>query len=128
MPFGRYKTINYTRDFTEYSPVLKQWTLTQGDFDQVEIQAGDFIYADPPYDVEFTTYSAGGFDWQDQVRLAEWLAAKKIPVVVSNQATQRIVELYSSLGFTIEVVDAPRRISCNGDRTPAPEMQATKGL
>ena len=56
--------------------------------------------ADPPYDVEFTTYSAGGFGWDDQVRTAELLAGHRGPVLLSNQATRRIVNLYRRLGFT----------------------------
>jgi DNA adenine methylase len=128
VPFGRYKTINYTVDFTAYVPVLANWALTSGDFAEIARDPADFIYADPPYDVEFTSYSPGGFSWPDQVRLAEWLAGHPGPVIASNQATARIKDLYSSLGFTIELLDAPRRISCNGDRTPAPEVLALKGV
>ena len=54
----------------------------QGDFTAVAVQPDHFLYADPPYDVEFTTYSPGGFTWEDQVRLAEWLAhprAQQLP-------------------------------------------------
>lgn len=126
VPFGRYKTINYTVDFREYASLLSSWQFTCLDFEQVEIRPGDFVYADPPYDVEFTSYSAGGFDWDDQVRLAEWLARHPGPVVASNQATDRIKRLYHRLGFDITLLDAPRRISCNGDRTPAQEILATK--
>lgn len=126
VPFGRYKTINYTFDFREYASLLSSWQFTCLDFEQVEIRPGDFVYADPPYDVEFTSYSAGGFDWDDQVRLAEWLACHPGPVVASNQATDRIKRLYHGLGFDIALLDAPRRISCNGDRTPAQEILATK--
>src|SRR6266851_1541038 len=79
---------------------------------------GEFNYADPPYDVEFTQYSKEQFGWAQQVRLAEWLAAHRGPVAVSNQATERIVRLYEGLGFEVERVSAPRRISCTGDRTP----------
>jgi hypothetical protein len=43
-------------------------------------------------------------------------------VVLSNQATQRVVELYGSLGFHLVFLKAPRRISCDGDRTPADEV------
>ena len=128
VPFGRYKTINYTRDFREYVSVLSNWQLICVDFEQVEVTPDDFVYADPPYDVEFTSYSAGGFDWDDQVRLAEWLARHPGPVVASNQATERIVRLYDRLGFDIRLLDAPRRISCTGDRTPAREMLATRGM
>ncbi|HKF94000.1 MAG TPA: DNA adenine methylase, partial [Gammaproteobacteria bacterium] len=86
----------------------------------------DFIYADPPYDVEFTTYSSGGFSWDDQVRTAKLLAAHPGPVVMSNQATPRIIELYERLGFQLRYFDAPRRISCTGDRTAAREVLAIK--
>ena len=128
VPFGRYKTINYALNFTEYKDIFSPWIITHGDFSEVLIQPNDFIYADPPYDVEFTSYSSGGFEWEEQERLALWLNSQNVPVVVSNQATSRILDLYDNLGFDMRVVDAPRRISCNGDRTPAKEMIAHKGL
>jgi DNA adenine methylase len=126
VPFGRYKSIPYRYDFTEYAAALRGYEFTNSDFAALPVRAGDFIYADPPYDVEFTSYSAGGFGWDDQVRLAAWLAAHKGPVIASNQATARIVELYRSHGFDVHTLPAPRRISCNGDRTDALEMLAFK--
>lgn len=128
VPFGRYTKINYVRDFTFYCEAIQTWELPIGDFSQLHVAPGDFVYADPPYDVEFTSYSAGGFTWSDQVRLAEWLAHHPGPVVASNQATDRVLELYRGFGFAIEVLNAPRLISSNGDRTPAQEMLATKGV
>lgn len=128
VPFGKYKNITYTHDFTPYKPVLSSWKLACGDFETLQPDPEAFIYADPPYDVEFTTYSAGGFSWDEQVRLARWLATHPGPVIASNQATERVLALYSGLGFEIEILNAPRRIACNGDRTPAPEMLATKGI
>lgn len=128
VPFGRYTTINYTVDFTPYIEVLREWELTIGDFSQLRLYPNDFVYADPPYDVDFTTYSPGGFGWNDQVRLAQWLSEHPGPVVTSNQATQRILKLYTELGFDVTTLPAPRLIACNGDRTPAQEMLATKGL
>ena len=83
------------------------------------LRPDDFIYADPPYDVEFTQYSSGGFGWDEQTRAAEWLAKHPGPVVLSNQRTERIEKLYRKLGFTIAIKTAPRLISCTGDRTPA---------
>ena len=44
-----------------------------GDFESVELEPGDFVYADPPYDVEFRQYAKDGFDWPEQERLARWL-------------------------------------------------------
>lgn len=128
VPFGRYRSINYTRDFRSYQPLLARVTISGGDFASIPLEPGDFIYADPPYDVEFTSYSAGGFRWEDQVRVAKWLAAHPGPVIASNQATPRIIELYQRLGFELAFVDAPRRISRTGDRTPAREILAMKGL
>ena len=128
VPFGQYAKINYRRDFLEYKPVLAGWEFTSSDFDQIVLGGTDFVYADPPYDVEFTQYSGNDFGWDDQVRTAAWLARHTGPVVLSNQATKRIVDLYRDLGYTLTFLDAPRRISCTGDRTPAREILAFRNL
>jgi DNA adenine methylase len=62
------------------------------------------------------------------VRTAEWLAHHKGPVILVNQATPRIKELYRQIGYDLRFLDAPRRISCNGDRTPAQGILATRNL
>ena len=92
------------------------------------LRRDDFVYADPPYDVEFTQYAQGGFSWEDQERTAVFLAKHPGPVILVNQATRRIKELYRDLGYRTRILEAPRRISCNGDRTPAKEILATKNL
>jgi DNA adenine methylase len=127
VPFGRYKRINYTRDFGRYRRVFSDWAFSSVSFEEMTLVPEDFVYADPPYDVPFTTYSAGGFDWEQQVKLAEWLTRHEGPVVLSNQATDRIVDLYQKLGFELTFLEAPRRISRTGDRTPAKEILATRG-
>jgi len=126
VPFGTYNAINYASGFSQYAEVFRQWTFSNQDVEALEIEPEDFIYADPPYDVEFTTYSAGGFSWDDQVRTARLLSGHRGPVVISNQATTRIIELYESLGFQLTFLDGPRRISCTGDRTAAREVLAIK--
>jgi DNA adenine methylase len=128
VPFGRYKTITYSPDFLEYQDLLGSWAFSCGDFAQIPLQDNDFIYADPPYDQVFTKYSQHDFTWVDQERLARWLAQHPGRVVVSNQATDRILALYESLGFVVETISAPRRIACNGNRKPALEMLAFKGF
>ncbi len=128
VPFGRYRQIGYVRDFLAYRHAFRKWTFSSSDFESVALDAEDFVYADPPYDVEFTQYSQGGFSWSDQVRTAEWLARHRGPVVLVNQATQRIRHLYTSLGFALSELKAPRRINCNGDRTPATEVFATRNV
>lgn len=128
VPFGQHKSIAYLQDFSGFQTVFKNWEFTCNDLLDLPIAPEDFIYADPPYDVEFTTYSAGGFNWEDQVRTAERLAAHAGPVVLSNQATARIIKLYRKLGFKVSYLNGPRRISCTGDRTAAREVLATRGL
>jgi DNA adenine methylase len=128
VPFGRYATINYPLNMHSHQPLLAPWQYSMGDFEAMtpHITPHDWVYADPPYDVEFVTYSQGGFSWADQVRLAEWLVTLPCPVVASNQATPRIMDLYQGLGFNTQTLLAPRRIACNGDRQPAQEMLAIK--
>ncbi|NLC10984.1 MAG: Dam family site-specific DNA-(adenine-N6)-methyltransferase [Firmicutes bacterium] len=128
VPFGKYKKIKYQRDFTMYKYVFKNWVFSSQDFEELSLKRYDFIYADPPYDVDFTQYAEQGFTWDDQVRLARWLASHPGPSALSNQATPRVVELYLRFGFKLLFFDAPRRISCSGDRTPAKEVLALKNI
>lgn len=128
VPFGRYATIGYVDDFHPYREAFTGWTFTVGDVEAIPLDRGDFVYADPPYDVEFTQYSKGGFSWEDQQRTARWLAKHRGPVVLVNQATERVERLYRALGYAVRFLDAPRRISCTGDRTPAREILGTRNL
>ena len=128
VPFGQYKAVNYANDLSVYRKLFRRWSFTNKDLARLSIEPDDFIYADPPYDVEFTTYSAGGFSWDDQVRTAQLLAKHRGPVLLSNQATKRIVDLYRSLKFDLKFLEAPRRISCNGNRQTAREVLATRNL
>ena len=128
VPFGQYKRIGYVRDFSAYREAFAGWTFTAGDFEAIRPKPSDFVYADPPYDVEFTHYAKGGFSWADQERAATWLARHPGPVVLVNQETPRIVALYRALGYTLRFLEAPRRINCTGDRTPAKEVLALRNL
>jgi DNA adenine methylase len=126
VPFGQYARIGYVRDFTPYRKALANWTFINADIETVPLDASDFVYADPPYDVDFTRYAKQRFTWDDQVRTAERLAKHRGPVVLVNQATARVETLYRRLGFTVRFLKGPRRISCNGDRTPAREILASR--
>jgi DNA adenine methylase len=128
VPFGKYRHILYREDFSSYRLAFGRWTFRCGDFEAIELSEGDFVYADPPYDVEFTRYSQQDFRWDEQVRLARWLTKHRGPAVISNQATERVVRLYETLGFQTRILKAPRRISCTGDRTPADEVLAVRNL
>ena len=128
VPFGRYASIHYERDFHGHRAALAPFSFRAGSFATTPLEADDFIYADPPYDMSFTQYAATDFGWADQVALAEWLARHPGPVVASNLATPRVVALYERLGFHLAIVKAPRRISCTGNRSPVQELLATRGV
>src|SRR5690606_13422286 len=89
VPFGRYGNINYRYDFTDYAPVFAGWEFTNVSFRELPLEPDDFVYADPPYDVDFVSYSKDGFSWDDQEATAKWLAKHRGPVILSNQATSR---------------------------------------
>jgi len=128
VPFGRYKTINYQRDFCEIGKIIRNWKFTSEDFTKVRINKTDFLYVDPPYDTQFTNYSGKGFDWPEQKRLIKHLRKYECPIVISNQATDRIIDLYRHSGYEITIIEAPRMISCNGGRMRAKEVLAMKNI
>lgn len=135
VPYGKYDNLrflpyqvaNRTLTFSHYSAAMHGWSLSNGDFAEVDFPDGSWVYVDPPYDDGFTNYSAGGFSWDDQVRLVKFLADYDGPVIISNKATSRIEELYRDHGYSLTHVDAPRRIACNGNRDKVTEILAVKG-
>ncbi len=55
----------------------------------------DFIFLDPPYDTEFSTYAKNSFDKQDQIRLADYLQNEcpcRFMLIIKN--TEFICNLY----------------------------------
>jgi DNA adenine methylase len=130
VPFGKYAAIDYRTDFSEYAPLVQRWDLRCQPFEVTlaALEPSDFLYIDPPYDETFADYSAGGFTWEQQVRLAERAAQHAGPVVASNSATARVLELYRSLGFTVETTEVKRSIAASGNRDAAMEMLAMKNI
>lgn len=81
---------------------------------------GDFIYLDPPYDSDTTTfndYTENGFGKDEQKRLANVfkdLDKRGCYVMLSNHNTKLINELYK--GFNKHVIKAQRNINANGQK------------
>jgi DNA adenine methylase len=68
--------------------------------------ADDFIFLDPPYDSEFSTYTQNEFGQQDQSRLARYLLHQchaKFMLVIKN--TPMIYALYSNQGLNMRAFD-----------------------
>lgn len=128
-PHGRYARPQYVEDLGAYQGALVGWEFRTGDFQKLELKRRDFVYADPPYDESFSDYSKRQFTWEDQKRLTKWLSKHPGPVVISNFASKRILELYQECGFDVSRrLRGPRLISCNGNRTSVEEVLAVRNI
>lgn len=80
----------------------------------------DFIYFDPPYDSDtstFNSYTEDGFGKEEQVRLFELfekLDKKGCYIMLSNHNTKLIRNLYKN--YNINVIKAKRNINANGKK------------
>ena len=107
-------------------------TVKHAAFDAVlrAARAGDFIYLDPPYaplsaTSEFTSYTADGFDGEDQRHLQQVvieLAKRGCHVLLSNSTAPAIAALYDGnpdaeqAGLRAHTVPARRAINSNAAR------------
>ncbi|TVX28479.1 DNA adenine methylase, partial [Streptococcus pneumoniae] len=75
---------------------LRNTTILQGDFSDAFIdQEGAFMFLDPPYDSEFSTYNLHVFDAQEQIRLRnKLLQVKQTKWLMVVKSTDFIEELY----------------------------------
>lgn len=126
--YGKYKKLVYTTDFSGYREAMAGWEISYGTYLRITTRSTDFIYADPPYDNTFTRFATTDFTWDDQVLLATWLAAHPGPVITSNAYTERIVDMYTRLDFKVYIGDAPRKVSCDGNRASVKEILAMKNI
>lgn len=128
VPFGRHTKINYSVDFNKYKSIFSQWTFSENSFSNLKLKDSDFVFADPPYDVEFRSYSKDGFGWEDQKAVVEWLSSHRGPVIISNSATERVINLYKKSGFKLHYMKERISINSTGNRTPANVVIATKNV
>ena len=110
--------------------------LMNGDFQTTLMLAGsdDIVYCDPPYvplseTASFTAYATGGFDFNDQIRLAtiaQQTAEQTKGVLISNHDTEFTRKIYQ--GARIETIDVQRNIAANGSsRQKVGELLAIYG-
>ena len=92
------------------------------DFEEAvkDAKEGDFIYFDPPYDSDtstFNSYTEDGFSKDEQIRLSNVfknLSDRGCFVMLSNHNTVLINELYKD--FYIHKITAKRNINSNGKK------------
>ena len=126
VPFGKKERVN-TYDGGNLITVSNYLTMNDVeilsvDFEQSVKNAkkGDFIYFDPPYDSEtstFNSYTEDGFGKDEQIRLAKVfkeLDSRGCYVMLSNHNTSLINDLYKN--FNIHVIEAKRNINSNGKK------------
>jgi DNA adenine methylase len=131
VPFGNYKNPNIVNEITlrAVSKYFNQAKIKFLNCDFEEslkgIRKGSFVYFDPPYDPvsdssSFTGYTLDGFNKDDQRRLkklCDRLNEKGIKFLLSNSATDFIIDLYSeNKDFKIEIVNATRCINADAEK------------
>lgn len=78
---------------------------------KIELTENDFMFLDPPYDTEFSTYAKNDFDKDDQIRLANYLSNTKAKFMLIIKNTDFIYNLYEDRGFHIESFDKKYLVS-----------------
>ena len=133
VPMGRYSNpvICDEAKLQKASNALANAEFTHAGFDDTMTapKSGDFVYFDPPYQplsktANFTSYTSGSFNEEDQARLADTvtdLANRGVHCMLSNSDTPLIQSLYKD--FRIDIVMAPRLISRKAsNRRPVREV------
>lgn len=64
------------------------------------LNQNDFIFLDPPYDTDFSTYAKNKFDKNDQIRLSEYLKSTKANFLLVIKETDFIKSLYKDFYIT----------------------------
>ena len=96
--------------------------LLSTDFEEAvkDAKKGDFVYLDPPYDSDtstFNDYTENGFNKDEQRRLAllfKELSDRGCYVMLSNHNTILVNELYKD--YNIHVIEAKRSINSKGNK------------
>ena len=95
---------------------LENTTIENSDFEVFfethKATRNDFIFLDPPYDTEFSTYAQNEFNKKDQKRLANYLIHKtnaKWMMIIKN--TDFILNLYNNRGLNISMFDKTYLVS-----------------
>lgn len=78
---------------------------------KIKLTSKDFIFLDPPYDTEFSTYAKNEFGKNDQIRLANFLKNTKAKFMLIIKNTDFIYNLYNVKGLYIKSFDKKYLVS-----------------
>lgn len=131
VPLGRYVNpeIVFEEKLIEISKYLNNTSIEirNVDFQEAvrDAKEGDVIYFDPPYDYEesgFTSYTSDRFTREDLERLkilCDDLIDRGCSVILSNNDTTYVNDLFLDNKYTIDHVLAKRMINCKGKKREA---------
>lgn len=109
------KRINYYKSI-ELKKLFDKTSIDNEDFEvffrKYNLSENDFVFLDPPYDSEFSTYAQNEFTRDDQMRLANYLindCPAKWMIVIKN--TPFIYSLYSKDNLNIKMFDKQYLVS-----------------
>lgn len=109
------KKLDYLKS-KELQEHLKNTAIENNDFEiffkNNEPKKDDFIFLDPPYDSEFSTYDKNIFNKEDQKRLADYLIKDcnaKWMMIIKN--TEFIFDLYNKKWLNIKTFDKKYLVS-----------------
>lgn len=109
------KKVDYLRT-KELKSLLDNTTIENEDFEMFfekhKPTKNDFVFLDPPYDSEFSTYAKNEFTRKDQERLANYLINKckaKWMMIIKN--TDFIFNLYNNKGLNVQSFDKTYLVS-----------------
>lgn len=109
------KKINYYKS-ENLKSLLSKTVLFNDDFElffkKNKISEKDFIFLDPPYDTEFSTYAKNTFDKNDQKRLSDYLCNScKGKWMMIIKSTPYILSLYENKNLNIRIFDKKYLVS-----------------
>lgn len=125
VPLGRYVNPNIVNNenLIAVHEILssKDISIKCHDFEDAlkKVGKGDFVYLDPPYHpvsstANFTSYTDGDFEYNDQARLYnkfQFLDKKGAKILLSNSSSSKILELYKEFSDKITEINANRSIN-----------------
>lgn len=108
------KKINYINS-KEIKNYMENTEIFCDDFElflnTIKPKKDDFIFLDPPYDTEFSTYAKNEFDKEDQIRLCEYLKNTEANIMLVIKNTDFIYNLYNVKEFKIKTFDKKYLVS-----------------
>jgi DNA adenine methylase len=118
VPFGHYKnpTIVDEEHILRISELIQPVIFTHDSFENAleDVQAGDFVYLDPPYAPETTTsfvkYNSDGFGIKKHQELFDICKSMKAKFLMSNADVSLVKHTFDSEEYTVEKILCRRAI------------------